>query len=240
MLALALVLIATTTGSGTSKTEKRPLEAFTSVSTLGSFTVDIVKGDALGAEVTADDNIVPLVVTEVKDGVLTITGKDGESFNSKIAVVVKVTAKSLDAVSASGSGRTSVTDVPASAKSIALASSGSGALAWKGAANNVTVKGSGSGTVTLIGKGAALDAALSGSGALDASAFEVAAAKVAVTGSGHAQVNATDELHASVTGAGRILYAGSPRVIKRISGSGDIEAKDAPAPIEKKRASSGW
>jgi hypothetical protein len=43
-----------------------------------------------------------------------------------------------------------------------------------------------------------------------------------LTGSGRIEVGVKEEIDASVTGAGSILYWGSPRVAQRVSGSGSV------------------
>ena len=234
----ALVAAANVAGSGVAKTEKRALTPFTQVSSSGSFEVDVAAGDAPSADVTADDNVLASIITEVKDGVLKVRTKDGDNVSPKTPVVIKVTASApLAAVEHSGSGKVAVVDVPA--KALALSSSGSGALSWTGPADGVTVKSSGSGSTTLTGKAAKLDATLSGSGKIDAGAFEGQDGKASLSGSGALHVNATATLDVSLSGSGRVTYAGSPKLTKKVSGSGKIVAKDAVA-VEAPKKSGGW
>jgi hypothetical protein len=217
------------TGSGTPKTEPRPVGAFESVSASGSFTVEIVSGGAAAVEVTADDNLLKHITTTVKDGVLHIGG-DKTSITPKTPVVVKVTAPRLQKLSASGSGSLSAADVaPVPEKTLELSLSGSGKLSWKGPAEAVSLQLSGSGTSALVGNARSLDANISGSGALDALAFEVKSATLRVSGSGNAKVNAAETLNVTVSGSGSVLYAGAPAVTKKVTGSGTVRAKDTPA-----------
>ncbi len=59
-------------GSGVFVTEARALEGFTKISASGSFKVHLKKGPLSALELSGDDNIVPLIRTEVVNGVLTI------------------------------------------------------------------------------------------------------------------------------------------------------------------------
>ncbi len=225
MLSLAFALIAstTTTGSGVVTAQTRPLAAFHAVKIQGSFAVELVKGEIVHAQVTGDDNIVPLIVTEVKDGVLTIESKDGASYDSKLGVIVKVTAAALDDVSARGSGSVSVVDVATPV--CALSNSGSGALSFRGVADALTLTSSGSGAVTLVGSAKSLAATQAGSGAVDAGTLTVADATVALRGSGRMVVNASARLTASVMGSGQLLYLGTPQLTKTVRGSGSVAPK---------------
>ncbi len=214
------VAAATVHGSGTARTESRALSAFSRVAPSGSFTVDIVAGDKPSAEVTADDNIVPLVITEVKGGVLAVHLKRNTSVRTKTPIVVKITVPSLEGVSASGSGDTAVTGVPG--KDVALLLSGSGKLAWKGAADAVSLKSSGSGAATLSGTAKKLEVRVSGSGDVDAGGLAVDDGAVSISGSGAVQVNAKATLDARIAGSGRVRYTGAPTVTKKITGSGTV------------------
>src|SRR5216117_4037518 len=60
-------------GSGVRKTEKRELPAFTSIETTGAFEVEVTCQKPASFEIEADDNILPLIQTEVRDGVLRVT-----------------------------------------------------------------------------------------------------------------------------------------------------------------------
>ena len=59
-------------GSGKSKLEKRSLAGFKSVNVSGAYDVEIAVQKEPGLEMEGDDNLLPRVRTEVKDGVLSI------------------------------------------------------------------------------------------------------------------------------------------------------------------------
>ena len=62
-------------GSGTIKTEKRELGAFTSVETTGAYEIQITCQQRQSLEIEGDDNILPIIRTEVRDGVLHISNE---------------------------------------------------------------------------------------------------------------------------------------------------------------------
>ncbi|MBQ3733940.1 MAG: DUF2807 domain-containing protein [Bacteroidales bacterium] len=77
-----LVAQNTITGSGKVIAQHRELEAFTSVNSPSTVDVTIIKNEKSCAEVTADNNLMEFVLTEVENGVLTISMKRGFSYNS--------------------------------------------------------------------------------------------------------------------------------------------------------------
>ena len=78
-LSLALLLLSgchhkfgQATGSGTMKVEKRTVPSFTAVDISGAYNVEIAVQKEPGLEIEGDDNLLPLVTTEVRNGVLEI------------------------------------------------------------------------------------------------------------------------------------------------------------------------
>lgn len=209
-LLLALVVLAgctkmldVTVGSGVSKTETRTVDAFTKVDCGGSLHCTVVHGDKIAVDVTADDNIVPLVVTEVKSGELKAHFKDGASVDTKTTVVVKIAMPKVDGLELNGSGKLSSTDVPSS---------------------SLEAKVNGSGSIELHGKADKLAAVVNGSGSIDAANEAAGDVTSTINGSGNASVNATTTLNAVVNGSGSIEYAGTPKVEQAVRGSGSIHA----------------
>jgi hypothetical protein len=153
--------------------------------------------------VTADDNLVSLFTSEVRNGTLFLSVAKGKSL-SGMQPVYKITASNLREVYVDGSGDIDAPNLDGDTFSISVAGSGSGNVA--GRVDDFTVS-------------------ITGSGSLDAAGLKARHAKVAVSGSGDLTVNASDTLDAKVTGSGSILYLGSPKVTSAISGSGTIEHK---------------
>src|SRR5688572_16068403 len=87
-------------GSGVRKTEKRDLPPFKSIETNGAFNVRVSCQQAASFEIEGDDNLLPLVKTEVRNGVLRIFN-DG-SYTATQAIIVRMTLPQLDAISSTG------------------------------------------------------------------------------------------------------------------------------------------
>lgn len=189
-------------GSGTSASEKREVPAFTRVRLDGAADVKITVGQAQSVTVNADDNIVPIIVTEVRGGdTLVITSR--QSYTARARVRVDITVESLEAVTILGSGNVEASGV----KSPHFAA---------------TVNGSGD--VTLQGDGNTIECAIAGSGNIDAMRFAAVRGTARVTGSGNVDLNASDSVDAQITGSGDVRYRGGAKEVKQtISGSGAVK-----------------
>lgn len=205
-------------GSGASATDDRALATFDRIEVGGAFDVDVRVGGSPGAVVTGDDNLVPLVETEVRGRTLHI--RSDRRLRPTAGLRVEVTAPALDALAVSGASEVSATGVRSSAFQASV--SGSGELVADGAFGELSCSVSGSGELTLRGSAETVDASVSGSGEIDL--LSVPARKVAVTvsGSGDVGVHATERLEARVSGSGDVRYRGTPAVETKVSGSGSV------------------
>src|SRR5213593_2942773 len=117
-LALILILLALATagckhgmragvkGSCKREVQKRDLSAFTSISTEGAFNIEVVCQKPLSVEIEGDDNILPLVSTEVTNNVLRLKNVKGYSVSEPVAV--RISVPNLDGLTVSGAGKIDV------------------------------------------------------------------------------------------------------------------------------------
>jgi len=190
-------------GSGRIKTEVRQVENFTSIRLSVPATLSIERTGEASLKVTAEDNLLPLLESEVKDGTLRLSIAGRNSFTGKIPVF-EVTVSDLRVLQLEGSGVVKASKLDGGALSLTV---------------------TGSGEINLAGRSDLFTVAISGSGSVDAAELQTKRAKVGVTGSGDVVVNARDELDATVTGSGTVEYMGSPKLSTSISGSGSVEQK---------------
>ena len=195
-----------TTPSGTSSdgplvTEQRSLAPFDGIVLASAATVIVHISPSLPAAVTVtgEKAVVPRLLTEVRDGVLTISAD--RSYDSRSRLVVDVTIRSLTAAELRGSGEISVSALDASTFRALL---------------------SGSGTITLVGRVDDLSARIGGSGSVQAAGVRARTVSADIGGSGDIDVTASEALDARIAGAGAVRYAGSPRVTTTITGAGSV------------------
>src|SRR5439155_730241 len=87
------------TGSGKLASESRSVAAFTAIDIEGSADVVLTQDATQSVRVEADDNIVPIITTEVKNGKLTISTSKSVTTKNKMTVYISiptVTALGID------------------------------------------------------------------------------------------------------------------------------------------------
>jgi hypothetical protein len=230
-LALGLVLVTAcgfnlvpTRGSGNVVTEARTVSNFHQIDLTGAGEVNITQGDTESLTIETDDNILPLIVTRVDNGLLSI-GLDPNRTGLSIAptrIVFTVAVKNLDSLKVSGAGN--IRAQALKSDNLAVTTSGAGNITLGPVqAKTLNLRLSGAGNVTVSGQVESQDAALSGLGNYNAADLSSTNAKVALSGAGSATVWATGTLNAQISGAGSINYYGSPQVSQNISGVGSIK-----------------
>jgi hypothetical protein len=211
-------------GNGNVISEKRNIPEIRAVKNSGSIDVEINSGENFSVSVEDDENILPYIITEVRDGVLNIHYKQGTNINNDHAKVY-VTAPSLDKIMTSGSGDISSNGTIKSSNKIEFSSSGSGDIEAKVDAPSIKVSGSGSGNINLAGRTKDFECRVSGSGDVNCGNLQSENTTISISGSGNAHVFASLHLNARTSGSGDIFYSGNPQSPEiHSSGSGSVQA----------------
>lgn len=215
----------TTKGNGKIVTEKRSTADYDQIRVGGFFDVELVSGKEGAITMEGEENILPLVKTEVENGVLLIYTEKNKSINTSKKLVITVPFISITDVSLGGSGSiTTKSTIKATKFSVKL--SGSGDIDLTLDVNDAEVNISGSGDVNLKGKTANYDGKLSGSGDLDTYELKAENANAVISGSGNIRLYCSNNLTARISGSGNISYKGDPKTKDtKVSGSGSISAK---------------
>ncbi len=207
-------------GSGNIKRDARAVRNFKGLDVSVPARVELRIGNTEGVSIEADDNVLPLIETVVRDGVLEIRparrNLNLRSHNIKIIVQ----ARQIERLGLGGSG--SLVSDTLRAPRLDLNLGGSGSIDLKGVESEaVAVSLGGSGDLK-IGSGNAnrLTVSIGGSGDVDAGGVRAQNANVSVAGSGEATVWARDALSMTIAGSGDVNYYGDPQVSKSVVGSG--------------------
>jgi len=187
-------------GNGKAARQTRQVVPFHEVELSGSLVGDISIGPTQSVEITGDENLLPLVETEVRDGALRV--HTTKNVRPKLEIAVHVVVPAVDAVSLSGS---CTAKVQGQGDKLALSLSGSGAITASGKVGELSIHGSGSSKVA-------------------AAALAAERVRVSISGSGEAEVTAATALDVEISGSGTVRYHGHPKVTKSVSGSGSVEA----------------
>jgi hypothetical protein len=205
-------------GDGQKVSQTRTVAAFTAIRVEGAIDAAIQVGGTPSVTVTIDQNLQPLVSTEVSGGTLVIRTKDA-CWTGK--GVVEITVPLLRGVSLRGSGDVTV---EGGQGELALQVEGSGDLRWSGTATRLDASIAGSGDLRLTGTADQAHLSVAGSGDVKASGLTAREADVSVAGSGDVEVTLDGgTLRARVAGSGDVIWHGRATVEQAsVSGSGEI------------------
>lgn len=225
LLILLLAGCTIVSGSGNIVSESREVSDFDAVVLSGSGNLTITQGDREALTVKADDNLMELIETKVRNGTLYLGFKAGVNIiNTSRAVQYELTVRDLSALTISGSGNASADSLVG--EEFVLTVSGSGEVQIdKLTASESTVTISGSGDVDVAGAVEQQSITVSGSGHYRAADLVSSSATVQISGSGDAIVWVAETLNVTVSGSGNIEYYGNPQINQQVSGSGNIRSR---------------
>ena len=238
-------------GNGSHATETRPVASATGLRIENrhrvDMEVDVRVGGAPSLVIEGDNNLVPLVHTELLGDTLRVWTE--ERISSSKPIRVRYTAPRLDRLESTGSVRTEVQGLAGGP--LTVSHTGSGHLELRGQVDRLDVRHTGSGQlyadgldsknakVNMVGsgrvnigsvRGDALSVASSGSGSFYARGI-VRTLDVQMQGSGSAQLHdlRADEANITSNGSGAVDAWVQQKVEARANGSGRIAVTGNPA-----------
>jgi hypothetical protein len=190
-------------GSGNVASEKRDLSGFKSIETGGVFQLEVTAQKDFSVEVEADDNLLPLIRTEVRDGVLRIETE--KRLKSSGPIRIRVSAPDIERLDISGAASATLSNI----KNSALA-----------------IDSSGASKINVSGETSKLSVDVSGATKINADELKAENAVIDSSGASYISVNVSGDLTSDVSGASKVVYSGSPKnVITKKSGVSSVTAK---------------
>lgn len=185
--------------------------------------IDLVVKQDLDEKLTlhTDDNIAPLIETQLQEGILRIGVRPGANFRTRHAIGATVALAQLGTLKVLGPGDVGCDGLDSSLLEITMA--GPGEVRFDSmhvAATKVLLQGNGA--VRLSGSSAKQDYVIDGSGEVDADELVGRAVAVRMAGSGRAKIWATESLSVAITGSGDVRYRGRPALATSLQGSGRL------------------
>jgi Putative auto-transporter adhesin, head GIN domain len=191
-------------GNGIMAKEKRAVDPFHAIKIEGAMNVNYRRAASVQVEVIGDQNLLPIITTQVDQGILVVSAK--QSYQTQQPITIELSSPHLTAATLQGAGELVLKDV--SETSLHLELQGSGNVNVEGGVEQLSVHTKGSGDV-------------------NAKALESIHADLQVKGSGNIITTVKKSLTASVVGSGNITYFGHPKKVDpHLAGSGDIAAGD--------------
>ncbi|WP_316842183.1 head GIN domain-containing protein [Pedobacter gandavensis] len=210
--------------------EERKVSNFTGIAIGGSIKTYVKIGNTESLRLEGDQEAIDQLITEVKDGTLSIRPKKSEwkrwfnnSGNSRVTAYI--TIKKITNLAVSGSGSIDV-EQTINTNSLDVALSGSGSIKATVNVQNFDAAISGSGGMNINGKAKKAEIAVSGSGGFSGKSFTAEDVDAHVSGSGSVHIDVQKSLDAATSGSGSVNYTGNPTVSKATSGSGRVRKAD--------------
>jgi hypothetical protein len=210
-------------GSGNVISETREVNAFDAINLEYPAEVFITQGKAESVEIEAEDNLLPDLKTQVKNGTLEIFYRktNDKHVNPTKPVVITIVVKDLADVDFSSAGELTIDGLKTDNLDVSLNGAGNLEL------NDINIKKlsvdlNGAGSMAASGMADDLDVNISGFGDFKGADLHGKTANVNISGAGSATVWVDNELDAEISGAGSINYYGSAKVSKQINGVGNV------------------
>lgn len=191
-------------GSGNVITEGREVSGFTAVSLQGVGQLEIDQTGTESLSITADENLLPYIKTNVRGGKLIISIQGNTLFNNVTELTYHVTVETIDSIELDGAGSIEVSHLDTDDWRVNL--DGTGNITASGQANKQTVEINGAGAYT---------------------ADELTSQEVSVrhSGAGTAVVQVSDQLDVRIDGLGTVEYIGNPTITQTINGLGAVQQR---------------
>jgi hypothetical protein len=205
-------------------TETRDLSDFHQVSLSGIGHLIIEPGDHESVKVEAQADLLPRIITEVKGGRLNIRLKsravNGRWFNSVGPINYHVTVKHLDAISVSGAGK--VTGSNLCSEHLDLSISGAAKAKLDLTVTELDTRISGARKLFLAGKAGRQELTISGAGKYLAKELASREALITISGTGKSTVDVSERLDVTISGCGKVEWLGDPEISEKVSGIGKV------------------
>lgn len=210
-------------GSGNIISETRDVGIFHSIDIRTIADVYITQSEERHLKIEGDDNILSLLLLEVKNGTLVIRTR--QCVKEVTSMKIYTSMNEIKGVVIAGAG-----DVYSDGKlvtdTIELDVSGAGDVNLQLDANIVKTKVSGAGDIILSGKAKTHHVKIDGAGDVKTFGLETQNTDIELSGAGNCQVNVSKELLINASGVGSVEYKGDAAVHKNISGIGRVKKVD--------------
>jgi hypothetical protein len=208
-------------GSGTVVSETRAVKGIDHVdlATLGELL--IVQGEEEELVVSAEENILPHLITSVRGSALEIYSEENVGVVPTRKVTYTLKVKDISALSVSSSGSIYAEKLDSQKLELSISSSGDIRIG-NITASDLRVRISSSGNLTLKGQVVSQDVRISSSGNYLAADLLSQSAYVNISSSGNARIWVTGDLGVQLSSSGNVEYYGNPKVASKTSSSGRV------------------
>jgi hypothetical protein len=212
-------------------TEQREVSAFNRIDFRGIGRLVLSQGEKQSVSVTASEDVLPHVRTEVRAGVLIISFRWWLGMLFRISEMrtleVKLVLEKLAGLKVSGAGIVESRE-RIQVEEMDMHLSGAGEIRLELYGRRIGTHLTGAGRIVLWGEVDEQDIRLTGAGSVQTERLVTRRAQIHSSGAGECSVHATESLDARLSGAGSIRYLGNPKIQSRMTGLGTLTSMDQP------------
>jgi hypothetical protein len=227
-IALAIYLIISeksflnsTKGNGKVTTEIRSIADFDAIECGGAFQLFLNQGEGGSLKIETDENIIPIVVTEVKNGKLIISTKENIKRFDKLNIYI--TKNELREIDLSGAAKLKADD-EYETKQLEIEMSGASELEMKLSVQKLDLDLSGAANANLYGMAKTTSIEISGAAELHALDMPISEADIDCSGAANAYLNIMESIQGEASGASNIRLKGNPQHVNiKTSGAASID-----------------
>ena len=205
-------------GNGILTTEEREIVPFNQIVLEGVFNVYLIQKEKESIRVEADENILPFIITEVENNILTVKLKDDSKITKMKKTNVYITLADINKIETKGVGLLNCMG-KLNLKTVEVQLKGVGATKLNLDCDTLNVKSELVGSLTLSGSAKEFNVKHKGIGSFEAFDFKAEKVNLESDGIGKAEVFASKVLIIYAKGLGGVVYKGNP-AIKDIKNEG--------------------
>lgn len=210
-------------------TQERAVDGFHAIDVAVPSHVTVLQSATEGIAITADEDVIPKIVTVVESGVLRIRFRDDRAVRSEIPIRIAVRAHSLDSLATAGAVTLEVPRLEGERLDVRMSGSGRAILPDL-RLERLSMRSSGHGHALAIGRVDAFDLVVQGAGEINAVRLDAQRASVRIAGSAQVVAWVREALEVHIAGTGAVRFFGDPKVQSHVAGSGRVERVGAAPP----------
>jgi len=218
------------------KKEVRPIDSFKKIGFKDYGTLILTQGEQESLTVEADEELLPELITEVRDNKLVLGLNDdwinrigkiiSSVFNRKEhQITYYLTCVNLESISISGNCKLVCDSLETGNLGLHVSGYGETSFAHL-SCDSLSVHISGRGEFEGHGRADDQKIHISGSGEYKAEDLASKKTKIAISGQGNASIRAEENLDITISGLGQVNYHGHPKLRQVISGVGKSQRLD--------------
>jgi hypothetical protein len=214
-------------GNGNISSIEKSVSDFNHVEVSGAIDVYVRQGELRPVKIEGDENLLSYIEVKQLGDKIEVSTKKGFNLRPSKKMKLYLSSPNYSKLEVSGACNINSDNTLTLENPLSMEVSGAGDINVDVNAPRVEAQVSGSGNVNMAGETKNFELKISGAG--DAKCYGLLSekTKVNISGAGSAEVFASVELDAHVSGAGSIKYQGNaPKVNQHVSGAGSVKKAD--------------